>query len=89
MTRKPKGREPAPLIYPDSVRPPRGTLPDAHAIMAMDMRLSAQEITAIRMASAWVARAHKLYRVKPRYSICNRPCSRVWRRKAVGDTVGT
>jgi hypothetical protein len=45
-------RKKTPLIYPDSVRPPRGNLPAADAVLTMDMRLNAQEIAAIRMAMA-------------------------------------
>ena len=51
MTRKPKGREPAPLIYPDSIRPPP-KLPDAESVIKMGFRLTAQETTTIRMAMA-------------------------------------
>jgi hypothetical protein len=54
MARKARGKAYAhqlPVIYPDSVRPPR-MLPDAKSLRDMGLELSAEELEIIRMAMA-------------------------------------
>jgi hypothetical protein len=51
MTQTKKGRVRAPMIWPDSVRPPP-VLPNAESVLKLGLKLTTDETTVIRMAMA-------------------------------------